>query len=88
VDEYQWDKKISFFASLSSCGMVIEVSISSLAVNDHGWQWLAMVLKTFDRLCSGTNWPENAQLQKDSNPSFDEASRLDEFMPVCRWVDC
>jgi len=45
--------------------MVIETSISSLAVKGNGWQWLAMagngwewlamVLKTFDRLCSGAN---------------------------------
>lgn len=67
--------------------MVIEASIGSLAVNGNGWQWLAMVLKTFNRLCSGTNWSENIELQKDCDPSYDEASRLYEFMHVYRWVD-
>ena len=42
MDEYQGDKKISFFLSLSWCGMVIEASIGSLAVNGNGWEWLAM----------------------------------------------
>jgi len=61
--------------------MVIEASIGSLAVNGNGWEWLAMVLKTFDRLCSGANGPENIELQKDCDPFEGETSRLYMFMP-------